>query len=298
VTVHSRVVSILRMLHFQLSKFRLGPDYVRQFETSLLEAARAHLYDLYQELIAPIRDRLDGDHIIVVPHDVLHYIPFHALFDGEKYLIDDFTISYAPSASVYSLCSRGGTPEDGESLILGVPDDQAPFIEHEVRAVAEVVPRASTYLGSDATQAVLREKGRSSRFVHIATHGFFRKDNPMFSGIRLGDSYLSLYDLYQMDLPVELVVLSGCATGLNVVAAGDELLGLARGLIYAGARSLVLSLWDVNDESSADLMRAFYSSFTGKAKKSHALRAAMLQVREAHPHPYYWAPFLLVGDPR
>lgn len=117
----------------------------------------------------------------------------------------------------------------------------------------------------------------------------------MFSGIRLGGSYLSLYDLYQLNLSADLVALSGCATGLNVVAAGDELLGLIRGLLSAGAKSLLLSLWDVHDRSTAELMTAFYRRLQGGARKASALQGAMLELREQYPHPYYWAAFILVG---
>ena len=117
----------------------------------------------------------------------------------------------------------------------------------------------------------------------------------MFSSIRMGNSYLSLYDLYQLRLPVELVTLSGCATGLNVVAAGDELIGLARGLFQAGAQSLLLSLWDVHDQSTAEFMTGFYKRFQAGEDKATAMQQAMLQTREAYPHPYQWGPFVLMG---
>ncbi len=117
----------------------------------------------------------------------------------------------------------------------------------------------------------------------------------MFSGIRLGGAYVSLYDLYQLKLPVELVTLSGCATGLNVVAAGDELLGLVRGLLCAGAQSLLLTLWEVHDKSTAEFMQCFYRRLRDRGDKSLALQGAMLELRERYPHPYYWAPFMLVG---
>ena len=117
----------------------------------------------------------------------------------------------------------------------------------------------------------------------------------MFSGIKLGDSYLSLYDLYQLKLPAELVALSGCSTGLHVVAAGDELLGLARGLLHAGAETSMLTLWDVQDQSSAQLMKFFYTNLARGGGKALALQQAMQQLKSELPHPYYWAPFILVG---
>jgi CHAT domain-containing protein len=142
---------------------------------------------------------------------------------------------------------------------------------------------------------VLREKGAHCRLVHIATHGWFRRDNPMFSSISLGDSQLSLFDLYQLDLPAELVTLSGCGTGLNVVVGGDELLGLVRGLLYAGAQGVLVTLWDVNDQSTAEFMKLFYEYLKTNPNKAQAVQYATGEIRKKYAHPFYWAPFVLVG---
>ena len=226
---------------------------------------------------------------------MLHYVPFHALSDGNQYLIDQFTISYAPSASIYALSQSRTANSTGPALIFGVPDQQAPAISDEVQTLTTVIPQSELFLGQQANEDVLRTKGPSSRLIHIATHGYFRQDNPMFSAIRLGDSFLSLYDLYHLRLPVELITLSGCATGLNVVDAGDELIGLARGLLHAGAQSLILSLWDVHDKSTAQYMQSLYRHMGGGKTKAQSLQAAMIELRESYPHPYQWAPFVLVG---
>ena len=291
----SRVINLLRMFHFQISKFKLGADYARTFEKSMLGVVQAHLRQLYEEVFAPIRAHLSARHLIIVPHGVLHYLPFHALLDDTGYLIDSFTISYAPSASIFTHCQEKPGHTSGRSLVLGIPDARAPLILEEVRAVAEIVPDAELFVGAQANEQVLREKGLQSRLVHIATHGKFRQDNPMFSGIRLGDAYLNLYDLYQLKLNAELVTLSGCATGMNVVTPGDELLGLIRGLLYAGAHSLLLTLWDVHDQSTSDFMVRFYRRFQDGQGKAAALRGAMIELRETYPHPYHWAPFALIG---
>jgi len=97
-------------------------------------------------------------------------------------------------------------------------------------------------------------------------------------------------------LPAELITLSGCATGLNVVAAGDELLGLVRGLLSAGAQSLLLTLWDVHDRSTTEFMKSFYSHLVAGENKSVAVQRAMAELRQHYPHPYYWAPFILMGS--
>ncbi len=286
----------LRLLQLQLAKFRLGEDYIRSLEKPLLQAAQAHLEELYSLLIAPIRGQLEAEHLVIVPHSFLHYLPFHALSDGGRYLIDDFTISYAPSGSIFALCQQKSLPDNGDaSLVMAVPDARAPHIEAEGRFVAEALQGAQLFLGEEATVEKLKLFGPKSRFIHIATHGYFRQDNPMFSSIRLGNSLLSLFDFYQLQLNAELVTLSGCGTGMNVVIGGDELIGLVRGLLYAGAQTLMVSLWEVHDQSTAEFMRDFYSHYRAKANKASALRSALINLRQKRPHPYYWAAFALVG---
>jgi CHAT domain-containing protein len=295
VTVESRVKKTLQLFQFQLAKFRLDPKYVAAFQEPMLKSTQGHLANFHAELIAPIADLLEAKHLVFAPHGLLHHIPFHALFDGESYLIDKYSVSYAPSASVYALCREKAANVSGGSLILGIADAQAPLILEEVEALGAILPDAKLFIGEAASEAVLKSHGPSSRIVHIATHGYFRQDNPMFSSIRLGDSYLSLYDLYHFKLPAELVVLSGCATGRNTVTPGDELMGLVRGLLQAGAQSLMLSLWDVHDASTRDFMIAFYSRLVQGMSKALAVQAAMADLRRTHPHPYYWAPFALIG---
>jgi CHAT domain-containing protein len=295
VTVLPRVAHILQLLRFQLSKFRMGSDYVRRFEDPLLRATQSHLESLYNELIAPLRQYCPGKHLIIVPHGPLHFLPFHALRTGEDYLCDAFTISYAPSASVFFACQEKPASANTSSLVFGIADERAPQILQEAQSVATLLPHSSLRTGSEATSSVLREKGPHTGLLHIATHGVYRQDNPMFSGIRLGDGYLNLFDLYQMRLNANLVALSGCATGMNFVAAGDELLGLQRGLFYAGASTLLLSLWDVHDQSTSELMQLFYREYLRTGEMASALQHAMQQLRQQNPHPYFWAPFTLVG---
>jgi CHAT domain-containing protein len=180
-------------------------------------------------------------------------------------------------------------------LILGIPDIQAPSIREEIEAVSRALPKAEVFLGPKASEKILREKGPQSRLIHIATHGSFRQDSPVFSGIRIGDTFLNLYDLYRLRLPAEHITLSGCSTGVNVIAAGDEPIGLMRGLFAAGARSLLLTLWDVNDVSTARFMEVFYNNLGQGSDRGTALQQATQEVRSEYPHPYYWAPFVLVG---
>jgi CHAT domain-containing protein len=296
VTEVNLVAPLIEKLHFQLAKFRMGAEYANTFADSLLNTTLQHLRELYEKLFVPVEGLVKGRHLVVVPHGVLHRLPFQALFDGTNYLIDKFTISYAPSATVHSLCHRRPVNSRGCALVMGVPDAAAPLIGDEATAIAGIIPDAELFLGKNATTDVLWRKGADCRLIHIATHGYFRQDSPLFSGIRLGDSVLTLMDLYRMKLPAELVTLSGCATGANAVAGGDELLGLVRGLVYAGARATLLSLWDVHDRSTLEFMTLFYGHLAAGASKAIALQKAAQRVREGYPHPYYWAAFSLVGN--
>lgn len=291
----ARVSDLVTRLHFQLAKFRLAPEYIEAFGKSLMQSTIRHLKELHEALVEPVRNLLGRDHLLIVPHGALHSVPFQALFDGERYLIDSYQISYAPSATIFALCHSRSANHTGPALVLGIADEQAPFVTDEVRKVAAAIPQSELFLGESATAKVLQSRGQQSRLIHIATHGYFRQDNPMFSGIRLGDGILSLYDLYQTKLPAELITLSGCATGLNVVTDGDELLGLLRGLIQAGAQAALLTLWDVQDQSTAEFMTSFYGHLDRCTDKAAALRRAALEIRQHYPHPYYWAPFFLVG---
>jgi CHAT domain-containing protein len=193
------------------------------------------------------------------------------------------------------MCQEKTASDIPNTLVMGIPDERAPHILNEVQSVASILPHPELFLGAQATSQILRERGSTGSLLHIATHGTYRQDNPMFSGIRLGDGYLNLYDLYQIRLPAKLVTLSGCATGMNFVSAGDELLGLERGLFCAGATSLLLSLWDVHDESTSALMQEFYRNYLQTRDMAVALQSAMKHLRQQNPHPYFWAPFVLVG---
>jgi CHAT domain-containing protein/tetratricopeptide (TPR) repeat protein len=290
-----QVGSLIEHLEFQLAKFRLGSDYLKTFGDSLLKAIQHHLEELYRKLLSPVEERLSG-HLVIVPHGLLHRLPFQTLFDGRQYLIDRFTISYAPSATIHTLCHNRPVNGRGAALVMGIPDAAAPLIRDEATAVARIIPQAELLLQESATAASLQSKGSHCWLIHIATHGYHRQDSPMFSGIRLGDSILSLYDLYKFRLPAELITLSGCATGVNTVAGGDELLGLVRGLMRAGARSALLTLWDVQDSSTLEFMTSFYQHLATGENKAASLQKAVWSVRERHPHPYYWGPFGLVGN--
>ncbi|MEM1177886.1 MAG: CHAT domain-containing tetratricopeptide repeat protein [Acidobacteriota bacterium] len=293
-----RARELHRLLQFQLSRMAMPPTARPAHLHGLIErTTHSHLRELYGLLLEPLEDLLVHPRLVIAPHGFLHYVPFHALHTGDDWLIDRLTISYAPSLGVYHLCAQKPPAAGERSLVLGVADERAPHILGEVRAVRAALGDATLLEGDEASEEALRLHGASCRYLHIATHGLFRPDNPMFSAIQLGTSRLSLFDLYNLRLSAQLVVLSGCGTGLNAVEGADELVGLTRGLLYAGARAVLVTLWDVHDRSTAELMRRLYGHLATGAGPAEALRAAMRSHREDFPQPYYWAPFVLVGQP-
>ncbi|MFI5404063.1 MAG: CHAT domain-containing protein, partial [Planctomycetota bacterium] len=162
---------------------------------------------------------------------------------------------------------------------------------------ASMLQTDRVYLGGDATLDRLREVAADARVLHIATHGMFRWAQPTRSSVRLADTWLNLYDLYDLELGADLVVLSTCESGAADVTRGGELMGLLRGFLCAGARTLLASQWRVHDAATAEFMQVFYRNFRDGRGASGALREAMADIRSRWPHPYYWAPFFLVGSP-
>jgi CHAT domain-containing protein len=143
----------------------------------------------------------------------------------------------------------------------------------------------------------LKKYGPSAGKLHIAADGVFRADNPMFSSLKLGDSWLNLVDISNLKLGAELTTRSVCDAGMSALYEGDELLGLTRDFLYAGTPSLVVSLWRVNDRSTTLLTKRFYEGLLDGLSKPAALRQAALEVKTQFPHTYYWAPFILMGKP-
>jgi len=290
-----RIQSLQERLAFQLEKFLLGPDYVRAHSNQILEATNHYLQALYEVLVAPLVSDIRTPHVTIVPHGLLHFLPFHAFFDGRDYLIDRFEVSYAPSASVLRYCLQKPDVTEATPLILGVADELAPMVDEEVRTLSGVFPEARALSGEAATRSAFADAAQSASFVHIATHATFRQDNPMFSSFKLSDGYVTALDLFSMNCQTNLVTLSSCKSGLSEVSGGDDLLGLMRGFLYAGARSLLLSLWSVSDESTVALMTEFYKEWRNGASKAKSLQSAMKAVRASYPSPFFWAPFILVG---
>lgn len=298
----SQLEYLLPLLHAHLRP-ESWPDPQRPPQ----QVIRRLLKKLNDLLIAPVASLLpsSGGSLIIVPYGSLHELPFHALYDGEHFLIERFQISYLPASSLLLQLHRGAEPDSGKRviklpLVLGYSGHQRiQRVHDEAKAIAEML-HGKCYLEHEATISRLMEEAPNSPLIHLATHGKSRLDAPNFSYVRLADGQLNAIDAFSMNLKgCELVTLSGCETGLALSSGGDEQLGLGRAFLAAGATSLVMSLWPVEDKATSELMRLFYGCLLQGENKAQALRAAQLALiqdeQKEYTHPYFWAAFRLVG---
>jgi CHAT domain-containing protein len=297
------VERLLRAFRLNLDLAERATDPARHDQLAL--QAHTVLARLYERLLGGL-EGLDAYRLLaIVPHGLLHYLPFHALWDGERYLIERVAVSYAPSAALYGVCAaRARHPRHdwGKALVLAHSGGgRLPFTLREAEAVGAVL-RVPVHREEAATRALLQSEGRRAGLIHIAAHGLFRPDAPLFSGIELADGPLTVADVFDLDLPAALVTLSACETGRAVIGGGDELVGLVRAFLYAGVAGLLVSQWRVDDASTAALMARFYQELTGGAGPAQALRAAQVaflsgEMRETgRSHPFFWAGFQIIGD--
>ncbi len=296
--------ALVRPWHLNLAACQDAATRGQPPSPQLARNAQAILKRLYDALIAPLAEHLDeGADLIVVPHGPLHYLPYAALYDGLNYLSDRFTLRSLPTAGLLRHVSparidaTGGRASPGDFLAVGYSsNEQLPAARSEAIAIARLMS-GTALVEEQATATELLKHATQLRGLHLATHAEFRADNPLFSGLSLADGWLTTLDLFNWRLQASLVTLSACQTGRSVIGGGDEILGLLRALLYAGARTVVASLWPVQDTVTARLMEHFYSALAAGVHKGAALKQAQQTLRlEGHIHPYYWAPFFLVGD--
>ncbi len=309
---------LLETLRFEAAD--LGPE----------PAWRAAAKELGRMLLPPAATP-PGGRLVIVPDGILHDLPFEALIPPRgdakgppRPLLESHELTYVPSASAWRFLrqTRRGAPR-GPGRILVVAD---PAIPREVGGSEEVAPlqfarqeaeRVSrlfrpenclVWMGADATEAALKRTDLGGfRYVHVVAHGLIDEEAPQRSALLLApgdpaeDGRLQLNEIFGLRLQADMVVLSACGTGLGRLVRGEGIVGMTRAFLYAGARSVLVSLWNVNDRSTADLMERFYRGLAAGRPPRAALREAKLALlrseRAADRHPSRWAPFILTGDP-
>jgi len=295
----------------------------------------------YGELIGPIKDKLKNiKNLIIIPHGSLCYLPFEALITEKRdgnipYLIEDFNIAYAPSASsLGDLIEQKPSHESRKDLLaIGDPvykketltdkiynlfreccpdfweDDLSNlyYSGQEIEGISKFFKKndQSVYVKDQATEDVFKTLPlRNYKILHLATHGLLDINNPMRSSLVFNldqdpreDGFLQVREIYQLKLDADLAILSACHTGRGKLEKGEGVLGLTRAFFYAGARSVLSSLWKIDDKASAVFMEYFYKFLKLGRNKAEALRLAKLKmIKTKYRDPFYWAPFIISGD--
>jgi CHAT domain-containing protein len=270
----------------------------------------------------------DDRPLVVVPHGALHYIPFEVLRHQERMVVERHAVSYAPSLNaLVQLRKAPANAAPFRVLAVGNPGSESPpvrlrpdatrdienlallgplpFAEQELHAIGRTFPDRTRILsGASARESGLRD-GALPQFpvVHFATHGLVSDAQPKRSGLLLApeageDGLLQMSEIYALGLRANLVVLSACQTALGRDVTGEGLIGLSRAFFYAGARSVVATLWNLNDRFAAEFVQRFYAELNEGRSAEEALRRAKLAYVN-HPrfsHPFYWSSLVMLGD--
>jgi len=294
-------------------------------------------YELYQFLLQPVIKHLVSDRLIISADNILSYLPFETLLTRESckddllyrdlpFAINDLKISYAYSVTLMRESIRNGT-RFKNSLIAFAPsypeaisidslmrNRQAgmgmlydlPFAREEAKFVTDLLD-GDLYSEKDALESVFKLKAGSYDIVHLSMHTILNDRYPMSSKMIFSpeeefsnDGFLNTWEIYGIPLKSKMVVLSSCNTGCGRMLSGEGIISLARGFIYAGSESVVMSLWEVNDKSGTDIVKMFYRYLKRGNKKSDALRKARIEflknASQLQSHPYFWSTLIVYGN--
>ncbi len=285
--------------------------------------------ELYDLLLAPAKRELAGKtRLVLIPDGPLWETPFQALRDpAGHYVVQSAVVSYAPSLTILRESLRNAPRRDGPPTLLAMGKADfgsksarpavlmsdllpLPEAERQVRLLPKIYgpERSVVYLGPDATEARFKAEAPRHRIVHVASHGLLDERSPLYSSVVLStkagetseDGLLEAWEMLDLKLAADLVILSACETGRGRIASGEGLVGTMWALFAAGAQATVASQWKVEASSTTELMVALHRRLVrGDVSKADALRRATLEVLEnpRYVHPFYWAPFVLVGNP-
>jgi CHAT domain-containing protein len=322
--------------------FNTGADKIEESVSDcralIKPGAKFLLTELYNTLISPIESEINGyESLYIIPHRSLHFLPFQALIDKSgKYLIEKFTVSYAPSSSVLEHCSlkKCDINDDFLGMALGNMSlgnfSPLPGTKVELNQIAQLYPGATVKYENETSETYFKTEAKNHNIIHLATHGFLDSRRPMNSYLLMpsddkNDGQLTVNEIFDLNLKSKLVVLSACETGLGLLSTGDELIGLSRAFIYAGTPAIIVSLWPVEDASTALLMTRLYQYYSAGYRLQDALTLAQRDLinnnfeasverdastvvwdkvlkyeiesgnKSKEKNPFFWAPFILIG---
>ncbi len=325
---NSELKERIRSLHHSLNDYTSAEAYQEYVDQA---------YWFYQRLVAPaVASKEELTNLIIVPDGELGHLPFETFLvetgqdvQSPHYLIADYSISYSYSATLWKENMEAQAPKNNGQMLavaadynvaldtglltMRLPTDQwrrgelteLPAARKEVESLRE---KYAGFFAFDAmaSEGMVKAKAPDYSILHFATHGFLDKDRPVLSSLAFtedsdsGESnFWQAYEISKSQLNADLVVLSACETGYGKFETGNGIASLARAFMYAGAPSLVVSLWQVHDEATSDLMTRFYDHLDGGMKKDEALRQAKLDFIQSAQgitqHPAFWSPFIMMG---
>jgi len=294
-------------------------------------------YSLYRILIEPAEPYLVGDKIVISPDNILSYLPFETLVTEEfrspellyreaPFALKKYRFSYIYSVTLSSETMQR-TRRLNNRLVAFAPTYEGlevsdsvlavwPTLSGEIRELPAALIEAEdavsqcggrAYLAGDASEETFKREAPGYDIIHLAMHALVDDSRPAFSkmlfaGMEEGpdDGMLNTYEVYRLPLKAMMVVLSSCNTGSGTLAGGEGILSLARGFLYAGSRSAVMSMWEVDDASASEVIHSFYKNMRSGQTKSSALRNARLKflrsADQGRSHPYYWSTLVIYGD--
>ena len=320
-----KVVSTVTALRLNLSDYQLIARNQQLSYANFVSSAR----DCYEMFFAPIAEDIPNStlRLTLVPDGMLNYIPFEVLLSSQPvdkgmidytnldYLIKRYEFNYSYSATLLQRKKRQGRRANNMKCLGFAPSYEGlsedlvnlPGAERELKGIEKIF-NGKYFYGKEATKAEFKRELGSYGIIHLATHGSANTKNPLNSTLAFAkgsdsreDAALFAYEIHNLDLRTNLVVLSACETGFGRMVKGEGVLSLARAFIYAGAPSVVTTLWKVNDVSSSALMSFFYHNLAKGMSKPEAMRQAKLQYLENADmiagHPAFWSSFITIGDP-
>ena len=318
-----------------LHDFLINPNYLYTKKKDFVDYSVA-AYGLYEKLIKPVAKKLNGTSLTIIPHDKLSYIPFDALltqlpdtsvmnFRNLNYLVRDYAINYSYSATLlydyFDLKKRSSkslivfSPQYNSQESRIDPETAVPYFlsplpgaKDEVKGISKFVPSVS-FVDMSAQENTFKEKAPEFDILHLAMHTIINDSLPMLSKLVFSkpdqkstdDGFLNAYEIYNMKLNARLAVLSACETGSGKLQRGEGVMSMARGFIYAGCPSIVMTLWQVEDKSGVKIMEDFYKYLSKGKRKDVALRMAKLNhLENSDPltaHPHFWLGYVNIGNP-
>lgn len=314
----SDVTSLMRRGKFDLKMKDWKPGADARFYDRHTKPLRDIMVKLYDYLILPVWKDIQSDRvktITVIPAASLYYVPFQCLAteteDGDiSFLIEKKSVNYLTAATLMDLVSKGKKRDINNVLVFGNPDGSLPGAEEEAKVIQAAYTNAALYKNQDATKDKAKTLSSNFEVVHFATHGFLSSDEPQKSFLLMApnaakgeDDKLTISEILKLPLKDanELVVLSACNTSMGKSATGVELISLSRAFAIAGAPTTVATLWPVDDESTKIIMINFYDGLKKGLTKSEAMRSAqiaLIKKGDFHIHPFFWAPYVMIGNPK